>query len=283
MDDSSAGFRLIRTSVLSYQIVVPSTAVLFVGDILKLVDHDKGFVFYSKVTDILHETASGAFSAEPHLVVNLHPLGLVDDTGRFRPPITAPTTFSEVSRPDMADLEFLKRSMGDMEVGLMRAGLGVLEGVTVSIPSEVLASHMGVFATTGMGKSNFMKVFCASAMRRRQFGLLIVDPHGEYVTGYRVKGRRVKGLIEYTAARDGLSVYSTRPPEEREHFGLNELRLEHDDFKMGDLGFLYELSLPLVEVVESLDNLPGSDVIDFFINEGVDSLPSPLKTTSGIG
>lgn len=283
MSDSSTGFRLINTSVLSYQIVVPSTAVLFVGDILKLVDHDKGFIFYSKVTDILHETASGAFSAEPHLVVNLHPLGLVDGEGRFRPPITAPTTFSEVSRPDQADLDFLKRSMGDMEVGMMRAGLGVLEGVTVSIPSEVLASHMGIFATTGMGKSNFMKVFCASAMRRRQFGLLIIDPHGEYVTGYRVKGRRIKGLIEYTAARDGISVYSTRPPEDREQFGLNELRLEHDDFRMGDLGFLYELSLPLVEVVESLDNLPGSDVIDFFINEGVDSLPSPLKTTSGIG
>src|SRR5690606_32257860 len=109
------------------------------------------------------------------------------------------------------------------------------------------------------------------------------DPHGEYVTGYRVRDRRIKGLIEYTAAEGGLSVYSTRPADERKEYGLKELRLEHDDFRMGDLGFLYELSLPLVEVVESLDGHPGSDVIDFFISEGVDSLPSPLKTTSGIG
>ncbi len=283
MSLDAAGFRLISTTVLAYRIVVPSTAVLFVGDILKLTDRDKDFIFYAKVTDITHDTPPGADAAEPVLCVNLHPLGLVDHDGRFRPPITAPTNFSEVSRPDDADLAFLKRSMGDMEVGTMRAGLGVLEGVTVSIPSETLSSHMGIFATTGMGKSNFMKVFCASSMRRRQFGLLIVDPHGEYVTGYRVKGRRIKGLIEYTAARDGISVFSTRPQEERERYGLHELRLEHDDFRMGDLGFLYELSLPLVEVVESLDSLPGSDVIDFFVNEGVDSLPSPLKTTSGIG
>jgi DNA helicase HerA-like ATPase len=142
---------------------------------------------------------------------------------------------------------------------------------------------MGVFATTGMGKSNFMKVLCASAMRLRQFGVLMVDPHGEYVTGYRLRNQRIKGLIDDEGARDGLSVYSTRPADERKRFGLKELRLEHDDFRMGDLGFLYELSLPLVEVVESLDSHAGSDVIDFFINEGVDSLPSPLKTTSGIG
>lgn len=283
MSLDAAGFRLISTSVLAYRIVVPSTAVLFVGDILKLTDSDKGFTFYAKVTDITHDTPAGADAAGPTLCVSLHPLGLVDHDGRFRPPITAPTNFSEVSRPDDADLEFLKRSMGDLEVGQMRAGLGVLEGVTVSIPSEMLSSHMGVFATTGMGKSNFMKVFCASAMRRRLFGVLMVDPHGEYVTGYRSRGRKIKGLIEYTAAKDGLSVYSTRTAEEREHYGLHELRLEHDDFRMGDLGFLYELSLPLVEVVESLDSYPGSDVIDFFINEGVDSLPSPLKTTSGIG
>jgi DNA helicase HerA-like ATPase len=283
MSLDAAGFRLISTSVLAYRIVVPSTAVLFVGDILKLVDRDKNFTFFAKVTEITHDTPPGAETAEPMLCVVLHPLGLVDHDGRFRPPITAPTNFAEVSRPDTADLEFLKRSMGDLEVGQMRAGLGVLEGVTVSLPSETLSSHMGVFATTGMGKSNFMKVLCASAMKLRQFGVLMVDPHGEYVTGYRLRDRRIKGLIEYTAAKDGISVYSTRPPDERKRYGLKELRLEHDDFRMGDLGFLYELSLPLVEVVESLDSHPGSDVIDFFINEGVDSLPSPLKTTSGIG
>jgi DNA helicase HerA-like ATPase len=283
MSLEAADFRLISTSVLAYRIVVPSTAVLFVGDILKLVDSDKGFTFFAKVTDITHDTAEGASAAGPTLCVNLHPLGLVDHDGRFRPPITAPTNFAVVTRPDAADLEFLQRSMGDLEVGQMRAGLGVMEGVTVSLPSETLSSHMGVFATTGMGKSNFMKVLCASAMRLRQFGVLMVDPHGEYVTGYRLRNQRIRGLIDDKGARDGLSVYSTRPADERKRFGLKELRLEHDDFRMGDLGFLYELSLPLVEVVESLDSHPGSDVIDFFINEGVDSLPSPLKTTSGIG
>ena len=193
MSLDAAGFRLISTSVLAYRIVVPSTAVLFVGDILKLTDRDKGFVFFAKVTDITHDTPPGADVAGPSLCVSLHPLGLIDHDGRFRPPITAPTNFSEVSRPDDADLAFLKRSMGDLEVGQMRAGLGVLEGVTVSLPSESLSSHMGIFATTGMGKSNFMKVLCASAMHLRQFGVLMVDPHGEYVTGYKPQGPSDQG------------------------------------------------------------------------------------------
>jgi len=51
--------------------------------------------------------------------------------------------------------------MGDIEVGVMRTGQDVLHGVPVRIHSSVLPQHMGVFATTGMGKSNFMKVFCA--------------------------------------------------------------------------------------------------------------------------
>src|SRR5207249_1472636 len=39
----------------------------------------------------------------------------------------------------------------------------------------------GVFATTGMGKSNLMMVLAGAAMQANgRYGLLIVDPHGEY-------------------------------------------------------------------------------------------------------
>jgi len=75
--------------------------------------------------------------------------------------------------------------MGEIEVGVMKTGQGVLKDVRVALHATVMRQHMGVFATTGMGKSNFMKVFCASCMQARKFGLLIVDPHGEYVAGGR--------------------------------------------------------------------------------------------------
>jgi len=75
--------------------------------------------------------------------------------------------------------------------------------------------HMGVFATTGMGKSNFMKVFAASCMKKAsagtsEFGLLIIDPHGEYLLGNRNRDfGDTKGLLHLTEYSDGLKCYST--------------------------------------------------------------------------
>jgi hypothetical protein len=71
--------------------------------------------------------------------------------------------------------------------------------------------HMGIFATTGMGKSNLMKVFAASCMRlaakkESKFGLLIVDPHGEYLKG---KGP-VKGLMHLKNYAEGLNRLTRR-------------------------------------------------------------------------
>ena len=80
----------------------------------------------------------------------------------------------------------------------------------MALHSEAMDHHMGVFATTGMGKSNFMKVFAASCMRlsargESKLGLLIAHPHGEYLKGKDL----VKGLTHLKKYRDGLACYST--------------------------------------------------------------------------
>ncbi len=93
----------------------------------------------------------------------------------------------------------------------MRSGQDVIKDVAVRIPANVLPQHMGVFATTGMGKSNFMKTFCASCMKEQKFGLLIVDPHGEYVNGGKSStGDPTKGLVHYTDGKDGLAIFTIR-------------------------------------------------------------------------
>lgn len=294
----SPTYRLLGTTVLAYRYIVPHGAKVFVGDVVKITDREKGYTFFAKVTDLSHYTNHD----EPHwdtatcggpqpapdqdvfIEVHATPLGFIDDEKKFRSIRTIPSRFSEVRTPDAADFAFLKEVMGDIEVGEMRTGLGVLPDVKVGVPSKVLSQHMGVFATTGMGKSNFMKVFCISCMKRRTIGMLVVDPHGEYVQGRTEQsGAQTRGLTDYLPGREGLSIYSVRPKEERERFGMKELCLEHDDFRISDLGILYELSPLLWEIVESLDTFKGSDVIDFFINEGVDSLPSVTKVTAGIG
>ncbi|MFA4824778.1 MAG: ATP-binding protein [Methanoregula sp.] len=284
-------FRLIGRSVLSYRFIIPHAAKLFVGDILKITDTAKGYSFYAKVNDLVHESnfADERWDTRPFaehfyglgedvfIGVEAVPLGFVDEHGTFKKPRTLPTKFSEVKIPETEDFAFLTKVMGDIEVGVMRTGQGVLKDIQVKIPSKVLPQHMGVFATTGMGKSNFMKTFCASCMKMQKFGLLVVDPHGEYVRGGQSStGERTLGLVHYSAGMDGLVVF-TISETDRKKYSLNSLWLDYDDFKMTDLSLLYDLSQAQRDVVESLDDFSGNEIIPFFLQVNVDTLQDEVK------
>ncbi|MFA4876858.1 MAG: ATP-binding protein [Methanoregula sp.] len=284
-------FRLIGKSVLSYRFIIPHSEKLFVGDILKITDATKQYSFYAKVVDLIHESnfADERWDTRPFseqfyglgedvfIGVEAVPLGFVDESGIFRKPRTVPTKFSEVTIPQTEDFAFLTRVMGDIEVGVMRTGQGVLKDLHVRIPSKVLPQHMGVFATTGMGKSNFMKTFSASCMKMQKFGLLVVDPHGEYVRGGQSStGERTLGLVHYSAGMDGLVVF-TISESDRKKYSLNSLWLDYDDFRMTDLGLLYDLSQAQRDLIESLEDFPGNRIIPFFLQMNPDTLPDEIK------
>jgi uncharacterized protein len=286
--DNRVGKNFVAKTILTYRFTECDSAGLFIGDIVRITDTRTGFIFFAKVTNLKHrkdetgEISGGAedkarFSVEAEAV----PLGFVDESGRFQPPGIIPAPGSPVSIPSAPDLAFLRVVMGDIEVGALKSGKGVIEGFSVAISSEAVPQHVGIFGTTGAGKSNLMKVFAVSCMDIRKFGLLVVDPHGEYVMGHNVgNANGPLGLVNFTSRREGLSVYSTRPAGERIQYGMEELILEHNDFRMSDLGLIFQLSDPLWEIIESLDSYPGDEIIDFFITEGVESLPSPHKITN---
>lgn len=290
-DADTTKFRLIGRCVLSYRFIIPHSAKLFVGDILKITDTAKRYAFYAKVIDLVHESnfADERWDTRPFsehfyglgedvfIGVEAVPLGFVDESGIFRKPRTVPTKFSSVTIPESEDFAFLTRVMGDIEVGVMRTGQGVLKDLPVKIPSRVLPQHMGVFATTGMGKSNFMKTFCASCMKMQKFGLLMVDPHGEYVRGGQSStGERTLGLVHYNAGMEGLAVF-TISESDRKRYSLNSLWLDYDDFRMTDLALLYDLSPAQWDVVESLDEFLGNEIIPFFLTANVGTLQEKIK------
>ena len=286
MGHKPVGTDFIAPSLLAYRFFESAGAGLFIGDIVRVRDLGTPFTFFAKVTglshkkpDPCHETLNYSPGMGFGVEVEAIPLGFVDEAGKFQPPGLIPAPGSLVSRPCAADLVFIRDEMGDIEVGALKSGRGVLEDIPVAIPSDAVPQHFGIFGTTGMGKSNLMKVFAASCMDIRKFGLLIVDPHGEYVVGHGNTGSSL-GLLNYAGGRDGLSVYSTRPAEERAMFGMEELTIEHNDFRMSDLGLIFHLSDPMWEIIESLDPFSGDEIIDFFISEGVESLPSPYRITS---
>jgi len=183
---------------------------LFLGELLVGVDDATGRRYLFRVVDVtygsehrepgwaervagtmLADDARGDAGAHPlyeqerrtYRVAECRCLGYLTPDGKdFRKPKSLPTQFSRVLSPEPSDLAFLESRMGDLHVGVLRSGETVVD-VPVGIEGASLAKHVGVFATTGMGKSNLMMVLAGEAMRAGgRYGLLIVDPHGEYRT-----------------------------------------------------------------------------------------------------
>ena len=215
--------------------------------------------FFAKVTDLFHESnfADQNWDTRPYseqfyglgedvfIGVEAVPLGFIDEANIFRKPRTVPVKFSRVSIPAAEDFDFLKKVMGDIEVGVIRTARKISKGVPVKIPSAVLPQHMGVFATTGMGKSNFMRVFCASCMKAQavrpsQLSIPTGNMCGEES---QALGRRAKDCHITRAGKEGLAIFTIDKTNQKK-YGANQLWLEYDDFRMGDLSLLYELSPP---------------------------------------
>ena len=170
----------------------------------------------------------------------------VADAGRleFRKPKSLPTQFSRVVAPEPEDFAFLASRMGDLPVGMLRSGESVVD-FPVGIPGAALASHVGIFATTGMGKSNLMRVLAAGVMQANgRYSLLIVDPHGEYRTA----------LARHPWAGAGLRTYAARSLP-----NTTALRISLAELGVDDLRTAYEWSRPQEEALFELERHYGTD------------------------
>jgi hypothetical protein len=161
----------------------------------------------------------------------------------FRKPKSLPTQFSRVIAPEASDFEFLRTRMGDLPVGRLRSGETEVD-FEVGIPGESLATHVGIFATTGMGKSNLMQVLAAGAMRAQgRYGLLLVDPHGEYRTA----------LARHPWAASRLRTYAARRLA-----NTSTLRVSLAELTIDDLRTAYEWSRPQEEALFELERHYGA-------------------------
>jgi DNA helicase HerA-like ATPase len=169
----------------------------------------------------------------------------------FRKPKSLPTQFSAVVSPTAEDFAFLAERMGDLPVGHLRSGETVVD-FEVGIPGTSLASHVGILATTGMGKSNLMQVIAAAVMRaNRRYGLLVIDPHGEY------RG----ALRRHPWAEEALRVYANRSLP-----GTSALRISLAELTVDDLRTAYEWSRPQEEALYELERHYGVDGLSWLLD-----------------
>ena len=203
---------------------------------------------------------------------------LYQSGGIFRKPRTIPSLYSPVRALDAGENALLLGFMGELEVGFMMSGNQRVVDLPIGIPASVLNQHLGIFATTGMGKSNLMKVFCAYSINSRNAGILLTDPLGEYATG-PPGDPNSRGLVHHPKAQDGLCVFTIRGQDIAGEYGMKPLQIAHEDLNIADLGLVFDLTPSQYEVVNLLLPFATDEIIDFFINEDVESLPSHLRTT----
>ncbi len=170
----------------------------------------------------------------------------------FRKPKSLPTQFSRVVSPAPEDFAFLAGRMGDLPIGRLRSGETVVD-FAVGVPGKSLASHVGIFATTGMGKSNLLEVTAAGVMSANgRYGLLIIDPHGEHRSA----------LGRHPWADLALRTYSDRRLP-----NTSTLRISLAELSVDDLRTAYEWSRPQEEALHELERhysaaLPRSESPD---------------------
>jgi hypothetical protein len=178
---------------------------------------------------------------------------------QFRKPKSLPSQFSAVVAPTTEDFAFLAGRMGDLPVGKLRSGETVVE-FAVGIPGQSLATHVGIFATTGMGKSNLMQVIAGGVMRTNgRYGLLVIDPHGEYRSA----------LARHPWAETALRVFANRSLP-----GSSALRVSLAELTVDDLRTAYDWSRPQEEALYELERHYGSEGLAWLADFAqVDDLP----------
>ncbi|HEX2042345.1 MAG TPA: ATP-binding protein [Acidimicrobiales bacterium] len=267
--DSGGRGRLFGKNVLEGVFRAAPDEDLFLGELLVAVDEANGRRYLFRVVDVTYgtehrepgwaERVAGTLLADDsrgeagahHLyeqgrrtyrVATCRCLGYLatarDGNTEFRKPKSLPTQFSRVVAPEAADFAFLRSRMGDLPIGRLRSGETVVD-VEVGIPGRTLASHVGVFATTGMGKSNLMMVMAAGVLRAQgRYGLLLVDPHGEY--------RAQVGRHPWAGER--LRTYAARSLP-----GTSSLRVGLSELTVDDLRTAYEWTRPQEEALFELE------------------------------
>jgi len=281
--------RIFGKSVLDARFRAFHGTDLFLGELLVADDPERARRYLFRVIDVTYgsdstdpnwaERTAGAYMAgdvagtpysihdpEQRLfkVATCAPLGYVDAAGEFRKPKSLPAQFARVTAPTPEDLAFLRGRMGDLRIGLLRSGEDTID-LEVGIAGATLASHVGVFATTGMGKSNLMKVLTGTVLESQgRYAVLLFDPHGEYVDG---GGGTRRGLRDHPWAADRLKVYATRP-------GLGAsataLRLTLGEITLGDLQTAYDWSPAQLDAIHRLARLHREDWLPTVADEAED-------------
>ncbi|MHA2377886.1 MAG: ATP-binding protein [Candidatus Thorarchaeota archaeon] len=195
----------------------------------------------------------------------------------FMSPRRLPDHLADVYRPIPGKSDAPVRKMlgsqtdGEVYVGDLQVGEATLD-VPVMIPSKFLPMHVGIFGSTGAGKSNLMMVLIKSIIdsnldifRRRKdekpISAFCIDPHDEFAKGVDKYGiQSVIEAMDQKTRKDVigdfyyLTTHKKAIPREVRRYA-REIRVRWDEIRPRDIYSIFEFTPQMASFIDAQFNL----------------------------
>ncbi|MFW9801339.1 MAG: ATP-binding protein [Candidatus Thorarchaeota archaeon] len=207
-------------------------------------------------------------------------LGYAEETGdgwRFMSPRRLPDHLANVYRPipgtsDKPVKEMLSsQTDGNVRVGDLQIGEATLD-VPVMIPAKFLPMHVGIFGSTGAGKSNLMMVLIKSIIDSNldhlhehntvhpRVSAFCIDPHDEFAKGVDKYGiQNVIEAMDPTTRTDVigdfyyLTTHKRATPREIKRYA-REIRVLWEEIRPRDLYSIMEFTPQMYSFIDAQFN-----------------------------
>lgn len=148
---------------------------------------------------------------------------------KVKPTITTEEKLGWISEAVRQVLQAISRvqggeagAIGLIPLGFMRDGGEVLVGYRVVIRDQFKGNRAAIYAQSGKGKTNLVKVILFWVTFNDAYGKLVFDYKGEYVPWTKnERGEDVPGLCEHPLAKERIVLYTTKERHVQDQY-LNE-------------------------------------------------------------
>lgn len=224
---------------------------------------------------------------------------------KFMPPRRLPDHLASVYRPIPGTSDGQVRTMlatqtdGHLYIGDLQVGEDTLD-VPVLVPSEFLPMHMGIFGSTGSGKSNLMMVLIKSIIdsnmgltgisdeKRLTLSAFCIDPHDEFAKGVDKYG--IQSVVETMDDKTRsevvgdfyyLTTHKKATPREVKRYA-REIRVQWNEIQPRDLYSIMEFTPQMATFIDSQYNQNREDWIETIVNMSEDPEGTPKGTLNAV-
>ena len=197
----------------------------------------------------------------------------VNDKGELFNAKTCPDFFCEVRGLTQDDTHLLAELKGDLELGFLKNGRQILNTPVGIFGTKSITEHIGIFGTTGSGKSNLVKVLSSSIIDNGNYGLLIFDVHNEYYND----------LSKHPLAANRLLAYNSRPEKVhvQDSINIRKLSLSSHEIEPEDIIACATFTEPQLDAIYKLSSLWKDKWLENVLKYNVSDIISEVHESTG--